>query len=335
MKPLLFSHIPKTAGTSFRQAAVEALGPEHCLFDYGEAAGETSPLVREWVYQRGDLLGFARQLRSSGARLLAGHFPPTRYAAFFELSRVAVFVREPRAQILSHFRHQQRSNGYGHDLASFSRSPMGAGFQSRLLGGIPLGAYGFVGVTERFAESLDLFNRLHGTRLKPRVSNQAPEAGAVPPELAAAAWQRAAPALQADDAAYAEADALLSRRLAALDAGLPDLHAGLTQARGRRVSGFAFASAAGLRAAVPLLLQVNGRTVARQHAGADRPLLRAYNAPRHGFVGFDVVLERELQPGDEVTVRWARGDLTLCRTRVPGPQADTPSRISETLHVQA
>ena len=39
---LLFVHIPKTAGTSFRNAAINNVGQEKVIQDYGVKANETS-----------------------------------------------------------------------------------------------------------------------------------------------------------------------------------------------------------------------------------------------------------------------------------------------------
>lgn len=47
-KPLLFLHIPKTAGTSFRAAVMRRLGgSSQVAFDYGSANIDTHEMVRK------------------------------------------------------------------------------------------------------------------------------------------------------------------------------------------------------------------------------------------------------------------------------------------------
>jgi len=43
---MLFVHIPKTAGTSFRQGMLEVFGRKALLFDYGPDAPETDVSIR-------------------------------------------------------------------------------------------------------------------------------------------------------------------------------------------------------------------------------------------------------------------------------------------------
>ena len=61
MKPLLFVHIPKTAGTSFRKA-YSSLIPAHKTYcDYGEESVETSPVIQKWIIEKGDFLAFKKR----------------------------------------------------------------------------------------------------------------------------------------------------------------------------------------------------------------------------------------------------------------------------------
>src|SRR5690606_621288 len=59
--PILFIHIPKPAGTSFRKGAESFFGSQHVVYDYGGAASATSSLARQMLYgEHEDFWCFAR-----------------------------------------------------------------------------------------------------------------------------------------------------------------------------------------------------------------------------------------------------------------------------------
>ena len=48
--PIIYLHIPKTAGTSFRMSAEQYFGPDQVLNDYGEESPNTSEDIRAVSY---------------------------------------------------------------------------------------------------------------------------------------------------------------------------------------------------------------------------------------------------------------------------------------------
>lgn len=318
--PLLFIHVPKTAGTSFRIAAAEYFGAERCWSDYGPAAAETTAEVRQHVHEAGDLWALRRAMLARSPAMLAGHVHASRFAGLLPLLNVVSFVREPLAQLRSHYLHQCRDNGYRGSPEAFMHGPMGIGFQSRLLSGMPLEACGFIGVTERYEESLSLLNEVWGLDLPPRRLNErpVPPAGqALPPEpfppaLAASFLQAAV----ADVQLYRRANDLLDERVRLRALGQPYTH-GVVQTRTlHRLQGFAFRRQG--EDALPVELLVNGRVRAQTLAAADRPGLRALQAPRGGYVGFDFRLEgMGIATTDELTARLADTGQVLGRLLPP------------------
>lgn len=298
---LLFVHIPKTAGTSFRNGAAKVLGQDNCQFDYGRNSPDTTDLVREHVYAVPDLYRLGAELRATGSRLLAGHFDLPRYGALFRTDQVLSFCRDPAQQLLSHFAHAVRLNGYRGDLAQFLASGDGGGRQSRAFGHFPLEVLGFIGVTERYEESLRVVREAYGVDIEPLVHNTNPdrdgEARYVVPDDVADAYA-AASARDAD--VHAKANRLLDQRLLALDGGYRYVHGMIQGANQYAVRGFAFD---GSDEPVAVELEVNGTTVDRLASAGDRPGLRAMGVPRLGFIGFDFHLRRLLEDGDNVLVR--------------------------------
>lgn len=178
---IVFTHIPKTAGSSFRHEAERCFGPEKMLFDYGPAAKLSSPLVREWVFEREDLEGFTNAVHEGGFRFLSGHFPLKKYAAVFPKAAFVCWVREPVARVWSNYRHLYRHDRFDQDLESFYKAPKHCNVQSRMIGKDP-DRMAFIGITERYAESLERFNQQFSLDFGERRANRAPDADVPEPE---------------------------------------------------------------------------------------------------------------------------------------------------------
>jgi hypothetical protein len=76
---------------------------------------------------------------------------------------VITFLRDPVDRILSYYTHRRRYDDEPRSLDQFVREDhQAANFQSRMLGGIDIEDVAFLGVTERYRESVQLFNRQTG-----------------------------------------------------------------------------------------------------------------------------------------------------------------------------
>ncbi len=178
MDPLLVHvHIPKTGGTSLRHAMDRHFGPERSLYDYNTQAKLTSPLVVEWMYEKQDPAGFAEAVRDGQYRVLTGHFPLGKYLTVFPDARFVTWVREPVARLWSAFRHYTRHHGYTRTFQDFYREPRFINQQSRMLSAAP-DRVAFIGVTERYGESLRGLRDRLGIELSERQSNLSPEVAA-------------------------------------------------------------------------------------------------------------------------------------------------------------
>lgn len=313
---LLFLHVPKTAGTSFRLGAAKALGVEHCQFDYGRASPDTTDLVGAHVYREPDYLKFREELERTGCRLLGGHFEHRKYGPLFRSDRVLSFCRDPRQQLMSHYSHVVRFNGFHGTLADFLAGQDGSGRQSRTFGHAPVQVFGFIGVTDRYEESLRVLREAYGLEIGSMALNVNPERGAssdylIPAEVADAY----AAAVRKDMGVYRLANELLDLRLAALDAGYTYVHGMIQGANHSAVRGFAFVSG---EEAVVVELEINGKPAGSCRATGDRPGLRAIGVPRHGYVGFDFHKRNLLKAGDLAVVKVAESGQVLGRYILKG-----------------
>ncbi len=165
-KQLLFIHIPKTAGTSFRQAAEKYFGKEHTFYDYTPNSVETSSQIINKIYNAKDPYAFYALLQNHPHSFLSGHFPVVKYTALYETQNVVSFVRDPVSQVISHFNHFKTHSNYKNTIEEFILEPRFQNIQSRMLANKPLSLYGFLGITERYEESIELFNTIYSTEIE-------------------------------------------------------------------------------------------------------------------------------------------------------------------------
>ena len=163
--PLFFIHIPKTAGSSFRVAAEQYFGSEATYFDYGNGSKETHPDILKFEYESKDRYLAAKSIKKN-AKFLSGHVIYPKYAPFFPAKSVVTFVRDPAQQVRSHYEHFSRLHGYKGSFEDFIKENRFANMQSKALNGIWTDAIGFIGITERYNESIALFNKYYGTGIK-------------------------------------------------------------------------------------------------------------------------------------------------------------------------
>jgi hypothetical protein len=159
--PLFFVHIPKTAGTSFRQALMGAIKGKS-LLDYGAESKTTSKEVKKFIYSNlpQNRAAIAQLLADGKFDLLTGHVGFAKYRGVVPIDRVVTFLRRPEDQVWSHYQHHCELLNYQGSLEEFATDKRFSNMQSRHLSGCKVEALGFVGLTERFDESIVLFNAL-------------------------------------------------------------------------------------------------------------------------------------------------------------------------------
>ena len=156
---MIFSvHIPKTAGTSFRNALKERYGDRLALY-YGANDPATHPLLR---VSRNALAGRVPTLEQAGIEVLHGHYTigTVRNAISDPSRQVITWLRDPVDRLISHYSFiKERPTKWAFDseiksgelsLVAFARKRRIRNMAARYLSGVPLEDLAFVGVTERF-----------------------------------------------------------------------------------------------------------------------------------------------------------------------------------------
>ncbi|GGA78531.1 hypothetical protein GCM10011369_20540 [Neiella marina] len=170
---LIFLHVPKTAGTSFRSALCSYYGARKVCTDYRGGSQLVSSIIRKYLIEKNDLDGFKSALGRSSYKALSGHFNAERYSGSFRPDMFVSFVREPISRLVSLYLHKKRHNNLSCGLFEFALEPKLHNVQTKLFSGLPWPCFSFVGVTERYTDSLTCINNQLNTKFVELVKNTA------------------------------------------------------------------------------------------------------------------------------------------------------------------
>lgn len=171
-------HIPKTGGSTFRELLSEVAGP-NLLLDY-----EDRPLWGNYPVRRINnipndqkrLVQIQGKRAESQTVVVHGHFLVSKYTSFFPRARRVVWLRDPVERIASHYYYWKRTPNLGNavckrliedrlSLVEFAREHSLRNIMSYFLDHQDIRRYDFVGITERYSDSLSLFRESFGIRL--------------------------------------------------------------------------------------------------------------------------------------------------------------------------
>uniref|UniRef100_UPI00341415D1 hypothetical protein n=1 Tax=uncultured Halomonas sp. TaxID=173971 RepID=UPI00341415D1 len=215
----------------------------------------------------------------------------------------------------AHFVRHYEYKGSFHDF--FSR-PVMHNRQSKILHGVDVEAIGFVGLTERYAESLEVLNALYGIEIPRREDNRGRQRLEAKHEISAedeAEFQRLN---KRDIRLYDQVAELFDQRYRLFLEGKPWAHARLVEVKPQRIAGWAW-WAGESNESVSVEVWVNGKHQDTVTAVELRPGLCRLLPPRGGYMGFHLPVK--LNTGDKVQCRVASTGqwFPLRPRRVPEP----------------
>ena len=162
-KPIVgFVHIPKTGGTTIKFILRNSTYGKHC---------DLQPLVSRGVFSAKDFR-FTKKAFFFGLHTIAGHSLRSSAGHFPRSLHYFTMVRDPLQRCLSHYQHIKRARqrkGKNISFETFMVNEDITDCQVRRIAGEPnvekaveelTGSYFFVGLTERFAESMLILQKL-------------------------------------------------------------------------------------------------------------------------------------------------------------------------------
>ncbi|MBL4838257.1 MAG: sulfotransferase family 2 domain-containing protein [Kordiimonadaceae bacterium] len=288
MEPILFIHIPKTAGTSLQESAVDAFGIQSVEKDYGPDKNYSTALVKEHLYgsDTNDIYGFKSAFLTQRKKWLGGHFHADKFTHLFGAQNTVSFVRRPVDRVISEYRYLQRTHGLDRSFEDFYRSPAETNKHFRMLGPTPWRALHLVGSLERYSECLKLLSSSFKLNLPEykKNTNPIPQGNTVSADVRAeiAKWN------ERDILFVQEARDYLEKRIQNDKKGKPFCYHDSGFSLDEHIIGWAFYS--GSNEVVRIGLYVNGQLKNEIGALEHRPDLQILQTPRGGHNGYRFVL---------------------------------------------
>ncbi len=313
-----FIHIPKTAGTSFRNSVVDHFGQKRVLQDYGDKRAATSAAIRKYIYTTGDTISITAAMLSQEAVMVSGHMHAVKYAGVIGLPNTVTFIRKPIARVVSHFRHMVRDEGFEGDLMSFAQKPVNRNVQSRVLDLLDPALLGIVGITEQYKSCIDLINTRWKWGLAYREDNISDQMSEVRINPSSAEISLITGLNTLDIALYERALHVFNNSLTCLERGLESEPRGaISVAKDKQgISGWAFDMFSDKPVEIEVI--VNQAVKGKLKSMGFRPALAGWKVPRSGYIGFHLS-SVSLKEGDEVEIRDSKYQLTLDSTVVGVP----------------
>jgi hypothetical protein len=168
---LIFVHIPKTAGTSFKSLLNKVYTPsETIVIDSSSWYKDTNYSL---LSNRSCLPGAQQIQPSSSIKYIVGHFNADHFINLYPNANYITWVRDPIQRLLSNYNYYLRGGVYygqmstekrAYDILDFetySTHKLNTNTMCQQLN-IPLTKFKFIGIVERYDEEIERFKKLLG-----------------------------------------------------------------------------------------------------------------------------------------------------------------------------
>ncbi|AKF25721.1 hypothetical protein YH65_10235 [Sulfurovum lithotrophicum] len=171
-KKILFFHVPKTAGSSFRYALEKIIPKEKIFYDYGILNDLTKPVIKQWCKGEIKTTHFEKVIEKRDIMLYGGHITHMRYQNFLPAFKRVTFIRDPLQRAYSEYNHRKGRGDFEISFEEFIERPQFINTLHKVFGSAEnLKDLDFIGFTEYYQESIELFNKQFGYDIKVIVAN--------------------------------------------------------------------------------------------------------------------------------------------------------------------
>jgi len=299
MDTLFLVQIPETAGSNLRLAACRLWGSAKIITDYGPTNRHTSESALDLIHQEKDFHGFKTWLRDNDIALFTSQAPLRRLRRIFPASDIITFLRDP-VDLIIHRYQSAVITGYKGSLQQFAALRVHRDIQTRFLRSVPLELLGFVGLTERFSDSLTLLNEQYDFNLSQLTAqnNVCANGRSDLDDITKKDRDDIASLNQQDMQLYATACELFETRMALSRKKTPYVHGRVHKLNNSAIEGWAVP----YQSSEPckIRLHINQECVAILPASEYSPALKERNVSRDGYVGFSHQFKQQLKHDDEV-----------------------------------
>jgi hypothetical protein len=281
--PILFVHVPKTAGTSFRKAASQSKKIVHVLCDYGKDNATTTSEINDAAHYSNDTLSIELVLKNHENYILTGHFPVDRYKRFFYPYEIGIFIRDPVDRVLSNYYHKQRNEQFTGSIEEFIQTNAADNLQLKQFGDLAPQYFGFIGISDKYDESIALVNALYSIDLEVLELNLNPEKKLSNYEINDNIAQTIVELNCKETELYKTASKLFQSRLSFKKVKC-SLYGSWQFENEFKISGRAYRAYSNIP--VKLKLQIDGKLVASATASIYNPIPCDVKQPLEGYIGF-------------------------------------------------
>jgi hypothetical protein len=282
--PILFVHVPKTAGTSFRQAATLSTQIDHVLCDYGKDNETTTPDINEANYYSNGAAAIDDVLKSYENYLLTGHFSVDRYKRLFFPYEIGIFIRNPVDRVLSNYYHKQRQGAFDGSIEDFIQTNSADNLQLKQFGDLSPEYFGFIGISDRYEDSVALVNALYSINIEVLALNLNPEKTSSNYEIEDDIACVISKLNSRETELYKTAEKLFLSRLKYMNVKC-SLYGSWRFENEFKIKGRAYRAYS--TSPVELHLQVDGQYLAKVTASVYDPIPCDVKQPLEGYIGFE------------------------------------------------
>lgn len=290
IKSVFFVHIPKTAGTSFKDTLAEST---NLYRDYGERSPETHQDIQQ-LYKKTDFYHFKSQFVQGSS--ICGHVGIMKYADLVDAERIVTFVRKPVGQVVSHYNHFSTQYGYKGSFETFVRDAKFANLQAKYLANFPLELIGFIGLTEHYDASISMLSEHLNLPVECKQNNISKDKRIESAELSPEQILEIKQYNAQDEELYQNAEQLYKQRQIFIEQGKK-----WTYLHGQINANFALHGCAFFADSTEVVtfdVLINGQyhhTVEAKQFYGGYP---KFNLPRERYIGFHLPLKKALKKGD-------------------------------------